>query len=82
MLKNILKLGGVQELNASAQKEIEGGGNFGGYLDGVNITTEPDGPTTVSSPTWKYRCYSLNHTTGGTYYMSNTLLKGFKCYLA
>ncbi|WP_299134476.1 hypothetical protein [uncultured Tenacibaculum sp.] len=82
MLKKVLSLSGVQELNSSTQKEISGGGNFGDYLDGVNTTTEPDGPYSEPTPTWKYRCFSLNHTTGGTYFMSNTMLKGYKCELA
>ncbi|WP_435262918.1 hypothetical protein [Tenacibaculum sp. nBUS_03] len=55
MLKNILKLGGVQELNSSAQKEIEGGGGQGNsHVDTITISpSEPD----YWTPGNKYACY-------------------------
>lgn len=81
MLKKILELNGVQELDSLTQKEIEGGGNVGGYLDGMHIGTEIFEPEPTPTPTWKYRCYSKNHQTGGTYYMSNVILRGYDCYL-
>ncbi|MEE3999260.1 hypothetical protein V1T75_02830 [Tenacibaculum sp. FZY0031] len=84
MLKKILKLSGVQKLNSLTQKEISGGGSFGGYLDGVDTTTDPDRfPSDPVTPSWRWRCH--NQTSNGntpTFFYSYTDLsyRGYICY--
>ena len=76
MLKNILKLGGVQKLTTKQQKKATGGG--GGYYDyGLErMVNEDEDTTTGPTPLWKYRCYSSGTASYNTpqYFMSLTYL--------
>lgn len=78
MLKNILKLNGIQELNSELQKEIIGGGE-GGYNSVISSPIEDEKDTLG----WKFRCYS-SQSQSSTYYMSMTDLSltnhGYVCY--
>ena len=77
MLKNILKLSGVQTLTTKQQKETIGGGGVEFFGNPMNSTPDyGEDTTTGTTHTWKYRCYSSGTASYNTpqYFMSYTNL--------
>lgn len=78
MLKNILKLNGIQKLTIKQLKEAKGSGGAVGVISGIETVPVEEEEPTVSQ--WKFRCYSPG--TSSPYYYSNTDLssRGYICY--